>query len=254
MGPGPRAAGAEHRGPRQRGSRGGVLPRRPACRLRWHGRRGAGVGPGDGQAGPVLRGSRAPRHLGGRLARRPLRGVGQCRGQDRAALATIRPTAREAVTREGWPVETSVSLLERLSGRPTDADWRRLHDLYAPLLRAWAARAGVAEADADDLSQEVLLAVVRDVTKFEHRGPGAFRAWLRGILANRARDHFRRRAARPVATGDSALADQLDQLEAPDSPLSRLWDREHDEHVARHLLKVVEGDFAPATWAAFRRQ
>jgi putative N-acetyltransferase (TIGR04045 family) len=46
-------------------------------------------------------------------------------------------------------METSVSLLGRLAGRPTDADWRRLFDLYEPLLRASLARAGVADCDAD---------------------------------------------------------------------------------------------------------
>ena len=40
-------------------------------------------------------------------------------------------------------METSVSLLGRLAGAPTDADWRRLDDLYRPLLSAWVARAGV---------------------------------------------------------------------------------------------------------------
>ena len=33
-------------------------------------------------------------------------------------------------------METSVSLLGRLAGRPTADDWRRLLDLYQPLLRA----------------------------------------------------------------------------------------------------------------------
>jgi len=49
------------------------------------------------------------------------------------------------------PMETSVSLLERLAGRPTNEDWRRLLDLYQPLLRAWSTRGGVAPADVDDL-------------------------------------------------------------------------------------------------------
>ncbi len=82
-------------------------------------------------------------------------------------------------------METSVSLLERLIGQPTDADWRRLLDLYQPLLRAWMTRAGVAASDADDLIQEVLLVVFREVSGFERRGQGAFRSWLRTILAHR---------------------------------------------------------------------
>jgi RNA polymerase sigma-70 factor (ECF subfamily) len=145
-------------------------------------------------------------------------------------------------------METSVSLLERLAGAPTDDDWRRLLDLYQPLLRAWMARAGVAATDADDLIQEVLLVVFREVGGFERRGPGAFRAWLGAILANRVRDYFRARQSRPTATGDSDFLRRLNELESPDSALSRLWDREHDEHVAAALMRRVRDDFSEPTW------
>jgi RNA polymerase sigma-70 factor (ECF subfamily) len=150
-------------------------------------------------------------------------------------------------------METSVSLLERLAGSPTDDDWRRLLDLYQPLLHSWMARSGVAASDADDLTQEVLLVVFREVGDFERRGEGAFRGWLRTILAHRVRDYFRGQKYRPTATGDSDFLRRLDELASPDSALARQWDREHDEHVATSLLRRVQGDFAPATWQAFVR-
>jgi RNA polymerase sigma-70 factor (ECF subfamily) len=150
-------------------------------------------------------------------------------------------------------METSVSLLERLAGQPTDDDWRRLVELYQPLLRAWMARAGVAPCDADDLIQEVLLVIFREVGGFERRGQGAFRGWLRTVLAHRLRDFFRAQKYRPTATGDSDFLRRLDDLESPGSALSQQFDREHDEHVAASLMRRVQGDFAPATWEAFRR-
>jgi RNA polymerase sigma-70 factor (ECF subfamily) len=150
-------------------------------------------------------------------------------------------------------METSVSLLGRLAGAPTDDDWRRLDGLYRPLLRAWVARAGVAASDVDDLVQDVLLVVVRKISGFERRGKGAFRTWLRTILANRMGDYFRRQKYLPTATGDSDFLRRLDELESPDSALSRLWDREHDEHVAAALIQRVQHNFTPVTWEAFRR-
>src|SRR5262249_40162730 len=123
-----------------------------------------------------------------------------------------------------------------------------------PLLRAWMARAGVPASDVDDLVQEVLLVVFREVAGFEWRGQGAFRAWLRAILAHRVRDYFRGQKYRPTATGGRGFLHRVDELESPDSALSRLWDREHDEHVAAAVMQRVQGDFAPATWQAFRRQ
>jgi RNA polymerase sigma-70 factor (ECF subfamily) len=150
-------------------------------------------------------------------------------------------------------METSVSLLDRLAGSPGNDDWRRLVALYQPLLRAWLARAGVEGADAEDLTQDILLVVFREVAGFQRRGPGAFRAWLRTILVHRARDHFRRRRTQPRGTGDSDFLRRLDELEAPDSGLSGQWDREHDEHVAAVLLRRLEGEFAAPVWQAFRR-
>ncbi len=143
-------------------------------------------------------------------------------------------------------MDTSVSWLGRLAASPTAADWQRLVDAYGPLLAAWAGRAGVPAADRDDLVQEVLVVVVRRVGEFEHRGPGAFRAWLRCIVANHVRALFR---ARRVA----AWVD-LDQLGRDDTTLARAWDREHDEYLAARAVRLVQGDFAPATWLAFHRQ
>ena len=45
-----------------------------------------------------------------------------------------------------------------------------------------------------------------------------------------------------------------DQLEDPDSAVSRRWDAEHDEHALRQVLRVVERDFNTSTWLAFQRQ
>jgi RNA polymerase sigma-70 factor (ECF subfamily) len=150
-------------------------------------------------------------------------------------------------------METSLSLLGRLAGAATDDDWRRLDDLYQPLLRAWIAGAGVPAMDANDLVQEVLLVVLARIGEFERRREGSFRAWLRTILANKVRDYFRGQKHQPTATGDSDFLRRLDELESPESAMSKLWDREHDEHVLQALLRRVEADFAPTTWQAFRR-
>src|SRR4051812_36173529 len=114
-------------------------------------------------------------------------------------------------------------------------------------MRAWMARAGVPSCDADDLIQEVLLVVFREVGSFERQAKGAFRGWLRAILLNRIRAYFRAHDYRPSPTSDSELAHRLDELASPESELSRLWDREHDEYVVASLLRRVQADFAPAT-------
>lgn len=150
--------------------------------------------------------------------------------------------------------ETSLSLLHRLQQSSEPESWNRLAALYVPLIRAWLRKYDVQESDADDLVQEVLLAVSKDLSKFEHGGqPGAFRGWLKGILVNRLRNFWRARDRRREARGHSDIDERLAELEIPTSELSQLWNAEHDRYVLRQLLELVKPHFAPNTWMAFDR-
>jgi RNA polymerase sigma-70 factor (ECF subfamily) len=150
--------------------------------------------------------------------------------------------------------ETSFSLLEQIRLQPDAGAWQRVVELYTPLIRGWLYRYGVPAHDADDLTQEVLGAVVRDLPDFRHdQRRGALRRWLRTITVNRLRNYWRARRNRPVSVGGSDFEEALDQLEDPESRLSRFWDEQHDRHVLRRLLARIEPDFEPATWQAFHR-
>jgi RNA polymerase sigma-70 factor (ECF subfamily) len=151
--------------------------------------------------------------------------------------------------------ETSATLLERLIDRSDSLAWRRLVDVYSPLIDGWLRRHGVPADDAEDLTQEVLEVVVREVSRFQHNGRvGAFRTWLRTITINCLRQSWRSRRSQVQSSGSPDITGMLNQLEDPASDLSRLWDREHDQHVLKRLLELIEPEFQPATGRAFRRQ
>lgn len=150
--------------------------------------------------------------------------------------------------------ETSLSLLNRLRRSPDSESWNRLVLLYSPLIKAWLRRYEVQPNDADDLVQEVLVAVSKDLGRFEHAGQaGAFRGWLKAILVNRLRNFWRARDRRPQARVDSDIDARLAQLDDPSSEMSLIWNREHDQYVLRQLLTLAEPHFEPATWTAFCR-
>jgi RNA polymerase sigma-70 factor (ECF subfamily) len=150
--------------------------------------------------------------------------------------------------------ETSATLLERLRSQPDGAAWTRLVDLYTPLLRGWLGRHGLQACDVEDLVQDVLAVVVRELPHFRHNHrTGAFRRWLRTIVVHRLRDFWRARRTRPRPTGGSELLSLLEQLSDPDNDLHRLWDEEHDRYVIRRLLERIESEVTPSTWQAFRR-
>jgi RNA polymerase sigma-70 factor (ECF subfamily) len=149
---------------------------------------------------------------------------------------------------------TSLSLLDRLKrAGPDDAEWHRLEDVYLPLIRSWVSCLPGLREEAEDLAQDIFLVLLRGLPSFERRRHGSFRAWLRQITVNRVRAHWkaRRKLSHRLAEGDGAKL--LSQLEDPDSDLTRQWDRDHDQHLLRKLLAVVQADFDPRTWEAFTR-
>ena len=149
---------------------------------------------------------------------------------------------------------TSISLLNRLQQSDDSNNWNRLVELYTPLLQRWLRKYDVQANDADDLVQEVLMAVSKDLGSFDHNGrPGAFRSWLRTILVHRLRNFWRARGRRPQARGDSDIDRRLAQLEDPASEMSEIWNRQHDWYVAKQLLALTQPSFAPGTWSAFCR-
>jgi len=152
--------------------------------------------------------------------------------------------------------DTSLSLLDRLQQQPDAAAWDRLVELYSPVLRAWLRRYdALAPADVDDLVQDVLLAVNKDLPAFHHSGQaGAFRSWLRTILVHRLQYFWRSRQRQPAGVGGSSFLDVVQQLQDGQTPTSQLWDEEHNRQVIRRLLELAEPRFAKPTWRSFQLQ
>ncbi|MDG3005328.1 RNA polymerase sigma factor [Paludisphaera mucosa] len=147
--------------------------------------------------------------------------------------------------------ETSHSLLDRLRSRPDDQmSWNRFAGLYAPLIRKWLVGQGAPDPDAEDLAQEILLVIFRELPGFDHNGrKGAFRSWVRSVTVNRLRGYWRAKRSGPL----NGLEERLALLEDEGSEPSAAWDREHDEYIAAQVMRLVEPEFAPSTWQSFRR-
>jgi RNA polymerase sigma-70 factor (ECF subfamily) len=57
----------------------------------------------------------------------------------------------------------------------------------------------------------------------------------------------------PKTTAGDDFGNVLNQLEDPESALSKRWDQEHDEQVTRRLLEMIRPRFEAKTWQAFKR-
>jgi RNA polymerase sigma-70 factor (ECF subfamily) len=166
------------------------------------------------------------------------------------------------------PGSISSTLLEQVRARRPEA-WRRLVDLYGPVVYRWCRQLGVDNADAADVVQDVFVAVAAGLGRFHHDKPGdSFAAWLRTITRNKVCDDFRRRQGQPEAEGGTnAYRQMLDLPQTGDASANRnapssssLGGRdsstdclEVDKRFARRILDVVRAEFEPRTWEAFWR-
>lgn len=149
-------------------------------------------------------------------------------------------------------MKTSLSLLNHLRESSMPAAWERLQSIYEPLIRKWLLAYDVQESDAEDLMQETLLAISKDIATFDHNGrAGAFRAWVKGILVNRLRKFWRTRDKGPRVQGGSDMQQRLAELDDPSSGITLIWNKEHDERVLQELLSLVQPHFSKSTWLAF---
>jgi len=143
---------------------------------------------------------------------------------------------------------TSLSLLDR-ARHHDEPSWQRLVTLYGPLVEHWCRRGGARPEDAADLAQEVFLAVSQGLERFERRGPGSFRAWVRGITRHKLLDYYRRAERQAAAAGGSTALERL--LDIPDPQPGSDEDADEMSGLYRRALDLIRGEFEERTWQAF---
>ncbi len=146
---------------------------------------------------------------------------------------------------------TSPTLLGHLRQDPTDqAAWAEFVTRYSGLIYGWCQRWNVQHADAQDVTQEVLLRLAKKIQTFVYDPTRSFRGWLKTLTQHALHDFLADRDLARPAGGDSK-EDPLHQVAAREDLLARLneaFDLELlDEATARVRLRVE-----PHTWEAFR--
>ena len=77
---------------------------------------------------------------------------------------------------------TSASLLGRLGADPKDAAaWSEFVRRYGRKILLWCQQWNLQPADAEDVTQNVLLLVARQMSSFRYDPQRSFRAWLKTI-------------------------------------------------------------------------
>ncbi len=147
---------------------------------------------------------------------------------------------------------TSVSLLERLAQAGDEADWQKLIIIYRPFIEKVVLGYPSLASHADDVAQEVMLVLMRELPVFQRQRTGSFRSWLRNVTVNQMRIVLRKHR-RERTVGGLELEQQIEALADPCSAAAKQWDEEHDRAVLQRVIDVVRPTVNQKTWQAFER-
>jgi RNA polymerase sigma-70 factor (ECF subfamily) len=152
--------------------------------------------------------------------------------------------------------QTRVTLLDRLRRDPSDeAAGREFVRRYGGRIHTWCCRWGLQPADAQDVTQQVLLKLAEELSTFGYKPALSFRCWLKTVAQNALCNWVWHRERYRRISGDGGDPDEvlgiLDRVPAREDLILRLeeqFDLELlEEAMGRVCLLVV-----PHTWEAFR--
>ena len=143
-------------------------------------------------------------------------------------------------------LNTRPSLLVRIR-QPEDAEaWRTFVSIYAPVVFNYSRRRGLQDADATDLTQEVMKEVMKSIRSFDYQPEkGRFRDWF-GTVVRRELGRFWERQKR---AGKSTAAESM--AEIPAGREDTAWNEEAHAQILRVALLRIRPNFEAVTWQAF---
>jgi RNA polymerase sigma-70 factor (ECF subfamily) len=147
--------------------------------------------------------------------------------------------------------DTQSLLLANIQSLENREAWAEFVQIYRPVVYRMARRRGMQDADAQDLSQDVLVRVSKAIDRWEPQSGIRFRHWLRKIASNAIATAVTKSKPRGIVVGleaDHILA-ETPEVSAARSELDVEFFREQYLRAAA----IVKVDVSPATWAAFEQ-
>lgn len=147
------------------------------------------------------------------------------------------------------PPETRPSLIQRLQDGRDNSAWEEFASIYRPMIVRIALRKQMQFDDAEDLAQQVLLLVAKNIGKWKLDPTRArFRTWLRTVARNATINALSRRP-KDQAFGGTTSLQQLNQC--PEKTDGQWFDLEWQRETLRWVAQQVRSEFESTTWTAF---
>jgi len=155
---------------------------------------------------------------------------------------------------ETW-LPTRQTLLSRLKNWEDQASWLEFFNLYWRLIHGVARQAGLSEAEAQDVVQETIITVARQMPRFRYdKAKGSFKSWLRKTAHWRIQDQVRRRNRNQHLTADTSGDDSdavAPQAAIDNGAFDALWDAEWKQNLIAVAVDRVKKQVTPREFQVF---
>jgi RNA polymerase sigma-70 factor (ECF subfamily) len=147
--------------------------------------------------------------------------------------------------------QTSATLLGRLKDLGDAQAWKEFVHRYAPRIYRWCRGFGLQDADAQDITQGILVKLAVRLRTFEYDPGGSFRGYLKTVTIRAWRDFVESRQHNGQACGGDQLQSWWEFVEAGDD-LAQQLDEEFQRELLSEALARVQLRVDSRTWEVFR--
>jgi RNA polymerase sigma-70 factor (ECF subfamily) len=171
-------------------------------------------------------------------------------------MATCQQTELDQAERQRF-LPTRRSLLSRLRNLDDHTSWRDFFDTYWKLIYSAAVKAGLSDAEAQDVVQETVLTVSRKIQEFKYDpAAGSFKGWLLHTTRWRVLDHLRKRGPearnRPLISGGGVLG-EVEEIADPvaSARIDAVWEAEWEQNLMDSAIQRIKRRVKPKHYQVF---
>ena len=141
-------------------------------------------------------------------------------------------------------IRTRKSLLSRLKNPEDQESWQEFFDSYGKLIYGAAIRAGLNDAEAQEVVQDTVIGVAKKIQEFRYDpAVGSFKGWLLRTTQWRIHDQFRKRLRLAARAGEdhpqTRRTSTTARIPDPRCDFDAIWDQEWRENLLERALERV---------------
>jgi RNA polymerase sigma factor (sigma-70 family) len=153
-------------------------------------------------------------------------------------------------------IPTRASLLGRLKDCDDQESWAEFYDIYSELIYRVALMAGLSHTEAQEVLQETMIRLAKQMQEFKYDPTRSFKGWLLHEASYRIKDQFRKRHPERQAVGrqpgDTSRTATIERIPDPGGfVLEDVWEKEWRTNLLNKAIEKVKGQVSARQFQMF---